>query len=260
MANQDGMGGRTRRTTGSGGSSRARSFPAGERRSAVAENYLLALFILREEGSRSSLGQLADYLRTRVPESEGLGTSLPTVTGMVRRMEREDLVSTASSKEVRLTERGLVLAEDMVRRHRLAERLVVDLLGVSLADAHVEAHRLEHAISPGLLLKIIERLGNPTTCPFGRPIPGSGFQPEVVDAVSLDSAAPGDRFVIDRIPEEDHDLLTFLVDAGVLPGVEVRISDAARYRGVLALEVGAGPPVTLGYEVASRVWVRPIAP
>ena len=224
----------------------------------MAENYLLALFILREEGIRASLGNLADYVRTRVPEGEGLGTSLPTVTGMVRRMEREDLVKTSSDKEVQLTDRGLVLAEDMVRRHRLAERLVVDLLGASLADAHMEAHRLEHAISPSLLLKIIERLGNPKTCPFGRPIPGSGYQPDVVTAVPLESAAPGDRFVIDRIPEEDHDLLTFLVDSGVLPGAEGHVVDAARYRGVMNIEVGPNQPITLGYEVASRVWVRPI--
>jgi DtxR family Mn-dependent transcriptional regulator len=229
-----------------------------ERLSAVAENYLLALFILKEEGLRSSLAQLADYLRTRVPEGEGLGTSLPTVTGMVRRMERENLVQTSANKEVQLTDRGLVLAEDMVRRHRLAERLVVDLLGVSLADAHVEAHRLEHAISPGLLIKIVDRLGNPSTCPFGRPIPGSGHPPEAVDAIPLDSAPLGERFVIDRIPEEDHDLLTFLVGSGVLPDAEVRISDAARYRGVMDLVVDGRPPVTLGYEVASRVWVRPV--
>ena len=228
-----------------------------ERLSPVAENYLLALFILKEEALRSSLGQLADYLRTRVPESEGLGTSLPTVTGMVRRMERENLVRTTKSKEVQLTERGLVLAEDMVRRHRLAERLVVDLLGVSIADAHVEAHRLEHAISPSLLIRIVDRLGNPSTCPFGRPIPGSGYVSKAVDAIPLDSAPPGETFVVDRIPEEDHDLLTFLVGSGVLPDAEVRISDAARYRGVMDLVVDDHPPITLGYEVASRVWIRP---
>ena len=229
----------------------------GERLSSVAENYLLALFILDEEGIRPSLGHLADYLRKRVPESEGLGTSLPTVTGMIRRMEREDLVETSSKKEVRLTTRGQVFAEDMVRRHRLAERLVVDILGVSLADAHVEAHRLEHAISQGLQLKIIERLGNPTTCPFGRPIPGSGHQPDREEAIPLDTAAPGSPFVVDRIPEEDHDLLTFLVEAGVLPGREIRVSDAARHRGVMDLQVADGASVTLGYEVAPRLWVRP---
>ena len=228
-----------------------------DRLSPVAENYLLALFILDEEGIRPSLGHLADYLRKRVPESERLGTSLPTVTGMVRRMEREGLVETSFNKEVRLTKRGQVLAEDMVRRHRLAERLVVDILEVSLADAHVEAHRLEHAISQGLQLKIIEKLGNPTTCPFGRPIPGSGHQPDEVEAIPLDAAVPGSAFVIDRIPEEDHDLLTFLVEAGVLPGREIRISDAARHRGVMDLQVVDGSSVTLGYEVASRLWVRP---
>lgn len=229
----------------------------GERLSPVAENYLLALYVLREEGLRASLGQLAHYLR-RMPVSEGLGTSLPTVTGMVRRMEREGLVRTASDKEVQLTERGLVLAEDMVRRHRLAERLVVDLLGVELADAHVEAHQLEHAISPSLLPKIVERLGNPQTCPFGRPIPGSGYKRTGPAPIPLEDAEPGVAYRVDRVPEEDQDLLRFLVQSGVVPGAGLRVVDAARYRGVLTVEV-EGTAIALGYQVATRVWVQPSA-
>ena len=118
-----------------------------ERLSPVAENYLLALFILKEEALRSSLGQLADYLRTRVPESEGLGTSLPTVTGMVRRMERENLVRTSKNKEVQLTERGLILAEDMVRRHRLAERDSHVLYRVVLVNVEI-AHGSDMQVKP----------------------------------------------------------------------------------------------------------------
>ncbi len=242
---------RPRGRRGTSGSSRS---AVGERLSSVAENYLLALFILKEEGIRASLGNLADYLR-QMPAGEGLGTSLPTVTGMVRRMERESLVETTSEKEVRLTERGMVLAEDMVRRHRLAERLVVDLLKVDLADAHVEAHRLEHAISPGLQIKIIEQLGNPKTCPFGRPIPGSGYRRTGSPPIPLESASPGRDYWVDRIPEEDQDLLRFLVQSKMLPGVVVKVTEAARYRGVLTVEVG-GEPVPIGYAVAARIWVQ----
>ena len=149
---------------------------APERLSQVAENYLLSLYILGEEGLRATSGQLAEYIRT-LPAGEGLGTTLPSITGMLRRMAREGLVEMTAAKEVKLTPRGVVLAEGMVRRHRLAERMVVDLLGLELHKAHEEAHRLEHAISPDLEVKIRERLGNPTTCPFGRPIPGSGYTP-----------------------------------------------------------------------------------
>ncbi|MBI4236609.1 MAG: metal-dependent transcriptional regulator [Chloroflexi bacterium] len=227
-----------------------------ERLSQPTENYLLSLYILREEGVSATPGALVGYLRRRIPASEGLGTSLPTVTGMVHRLEREGHVETTPEKEIHLTERGLVLAEDIVRRHRLAERLVVDLLGVELADAHAEAHRLEHAISPGLQAKIIERLGNPKTCPFGRPIPGSGYHPTGPPAVSLEAAVPGQRYRVDRVPEEEQELLRFLVQSRMVPGALLRVLDAARYRGVLTVEVD-GRPVALGYEVAARVWVQP---
>ena len=89
---------------------------------------------------RATSGQLAEYIRT-LPAGEGLGTTLPSITGMLRRMAREGLVELTASKEVKLTPRGVVLAEGMVRRHRLAERMVVDLLGLELHKAHEEAHK-----------------------------------------------------------------------------------------------------------------------
>ena len=114
--------------------------------SQVAENYLLSLFILSEEGIKATPAHLAEHLKS-LPASEGLGTSLPSVLGMLRRMSKEDLLTLGSDKEVKLTAQGLVAAKDMIRRHRLAERFVVDLLGLDLDKAHIEAHRLEHAIS-----------------------------------------------------------------------------------------------------------------
>ena len=224
--------------------------------SPVAENYLLSLYILREEGAQITLRRLADYLKS-LPVGERLGTSLPSVAGMLRRMAREELVEITPNKEVRLTEKGDVLAEDMVRRHRLAERMVVDLLGVELYRAHIEAHRLEHAISPELLTKIALRLGNPRTCPFGRPIPGSSPLVSANDSLTLDQALPKTRYVIDRVPEEDNDLLRFLVDEYILPDKEVTIIEAAPYRGVLTINGPLGREVALGLEVASRIWVHP---
>lgn len=226
-----------------------------DRLSPVAENYLLSLYVLREEGVRATLSQLASYLK-RIPGEEGLGTTLPTVAGMIRRLEREGLVELTSDKEIRLTTAGLVLAEDMARRHRLAERMVVDLLGVELHRAYVEAHRLEHAISPELLSKIVERLGNPKTNPFGRPIPGSGYDGDPAGVVSLDKCRAGVPYVVVRVPEEDQQLLQFLVEHGIVPDQEVVVRDAAPYRGVITISA-AGTEVALGYEVAMRLWVRP---
>ena len=140
------------------------------RLSAATENYLLSLYVLGEDGITTTASHLAEYLR-RLPAGEGLGTSFPSVLSMLRRMVRESLISMTPGKEVKLTDRGLVLAEGMVRRHRLAERMVVDILGLELHKAHIEAHRLEHAISPDIEERLIAKMGNPTTCPFGRPIP-----------------------------------------------------------------------------------------
>ena len=141
------------------------SLAATERLSQVAENYLLSLHVLVEEGLRATAGSLAKYIRT-LPAREGLGTTLPSVLGMLQRMAREGLLELTSEKEVKLTPRGVVLAEGMVRRHRLAERMVVDLLGLELHKAHEEAHRLEHAISTDLEVKIRERLGIPQRVPL----------------------------------------------------------------------------------------------
>ena len=233
-----------------------RATPA-PRLSMATENYLLSIFQLEEQGISVTSTQLAEQLK-RLPVGEGLGTSLPSVGGMIRRMSREGLVRTAPGKDVVLTAQGRVSAESIVRRHRLAERMVVDLLGLELHKAHVEAHRLEHAISSELEEKIAARLGNPSTCPFGHPIPGSGYVP-ANNTTTLRAAQQGQTLVVDRVPEEDQSLLEYFVASHLVPGESVEIVEAAPYRGVIKLEC-AGREVVLGYEVAERVWVRGPAP
>ncbi len=218
-----------------------------------AENYLLSIFQLEEQGVRVTTTHLAEQLR-RLPAGEGLGTSLPSVGGMLRRMVREGLVETSPNKDVVLTARGRKSAESMVRRHRLAERMVVDLLGLELHKAHEEAHRLEHAISPEVEEKIRVRLDNPGTCPFGHPIPGSGYVPST-DVISLSSAKRGQRLVIDRIPEDDQTLLEYFVDNQMVPGEPVEVVEAAPYRGVIKL-VCNDNEVVVGYEVGEKIWLR----
>ncbi len=236
-------------------SSRSRKATNAERRLSMAtENYLLSILQLEEQGLRVTLTQLAEQLR-RLPVGEGLGTSLSSVAGMVRRMAREGLIEIAPNKDVVLTPRGRKSAEDMVRRHRLAERMVVDLLGLELYKAHVEAHRLEHAISPELEEKIAARLGNPTTCPFGHPIPGSGYVPSKHN-VRLDRAKEGQELVIDRVPEDDQSLLRYFVTSGLIPGQHVVVKEAAISRGVITLLCN-DREVVFSYGVAARIWGRP---
>lgn len=224
------------------------------RLSMAAENYLLSIFRLEEQGVRVTHTVLAEHLKT-LPVDEGLGTSLPAVGGMIRRMVREELVETTAKKDVVLTGQGRNSAESIVRRHRLAERLVVDLLGLELHLAHIEAHRLEHAISPTMEQKIVKALGNPTTCPFGHPIPGSGYSSDQPSS-PLDTSENGEKLLIHSIPEDDPKLLKYLVDNNLIPGQPVNVKDADLTRGVITIE-SSGLDVVFSYDVAAKIRVHP---
>ncbi len=224
------------------------------RLSMAAENYLLSIFRLEEQGVRVTLTQLAEHLKT-LPVGEGVGTSLPSVGGMIRRMVRQGLVETLPNKDVVFTDQGRRSADSIVRRHRLAERMVVDLLGLELQKSHIEAHLLEHAISPELEAKIVARLDNPATCPFGHPIPGSGHVPHK-GSKPLDEAAPGQDLVVDRIPEDDQALLEYFVENGLVPGQQVSVKDTAVSRGVITLS-SDGHDLVFSYEVAAKIWAYP---
>ena len=214
------------------------------------ENYLLSIYVVLERGEKVSNANLVDQLR-RVPASENLGTSLPAVSGMLRRMEKESLIRLGDSRDIDLMPRGRELAESMIRKHRLAARMVVDLLDVPLHEVDAEAHMLEHALSDTLEKRIQEKLGNPQTDPFGQPIPGSGYR-EPKGVVTLDNAPMGQPMIVDRIPEDDAELVKYLHENGVLPGVEVVVVDVAQYRGVVTLQIGNASAV-LGYGVSSEI-------
>jgi DtxR family Mn-dependent transcriptional regulator len=218
------------------------------------ENYLLSIYLVEEQGLRVTNSNLVAQLR-RVPETEHLGTSLPSVSGMLRRMEREQLIRITESRDIGLTTTGNALAERMIRRHRLAARMIVDLLGVDLWNVNAQAHMLEHAISDEIEQRIRERLKNPGIDPFGQPIPGSSYV-QANSVVTLDHAPTGVEMVVDRIPEDDEELVKYLVETGVLPGVPVRVDEIAPYRGVVSLTVN-GRAAVLGYAVANRIMLRP---
>ena len=132
---------------------------------------------------------------------------------------------------------------------------MVDLLGLELQKAHVEAHRLEHAISPELETLIIEKLSNPTTCPFGHPIPGSGYVRDK-RATSLDKAKPGEAVVIDSIPEDDQNLLEYFVENKLIPGQIVILKEVSLPRGIISLICGERE-VVFSYDVGTKIWVCP---
>ena len=228
-----------------------------ERLSSGTENYLLCLYKLWEDSVIPTVTQLTDTLK-QLPVTEGLGTSVPSVAGMIRRRQRQTLVDIGPDKRIRLTPRGLEGAEDIARRHRLAEWLVVSLLGMELHQAHNEAHRLEHGMSPEFEEKLVERLGYPKRSPFGRPIPGAGEPRQPENATTLDNATPGVAYIVDRVPEEDAQLLRFLSDSMIVPECQVTVIEAAPYLGLLEVTTQRDK-VSIGYNVAQQILVRPPA-
>jgi DtxR family Mn-dependent transcriptional regulator len=172
-------------------------------------------------------------------------------------MARDGLINVTPQKEIILTEAGHSMAETMVRRHRLAERLLIDILGLDWADVHEEAHRFEHAISPKVEERILAVLGGPTTCPHGSPIPG--FAPTTpTNAQRLEDAAAGDHVVIERISEEaesDRELLAYFQRSGLLPGREFDVAEVEPYNALLVLSHD-GETVPISLSVAHKIWVR----
>ncbi len=225
-----------------------------DRLSPGTENYLLCLYRLWEDDEYPTITQLTDVLR-RLPSTEGLGTSVPSVAGMVRRMARQHLVDIGADKRIRLTKQGMAGGEDIAKRHRLAEWMVVRLLGMELHQAHNEAHRLEHGMSPQLIEKLVERLDNPRRSPFGRPIPGTGEPKIPPNSLTLDNATKGNSYIVDRVPEEDSQLLKFLDDSHIVPESEITVSDATPFLGVMEVGTQQGQ-VSMSYAVAHQIVVR----
>lgn len=172
------------------------------------EEYCECIFELHEDD--------LDVIRARI--AERLNVSRASVSQMIEKMTRVGLV-TSDDNTIALTADGLALANQVVRRHRLAERFLTDILGLSWSDAHREAGKWEHVMSDEVEAAMNRVLGAPTTCPHGNPIPGSSYiDPK---AVPLSRVDVGDRFIVSRIPEElefTPGLLDFLQQACILPG------------------------------------------
>jgi len=184
--------------------------------------------------------------------AERLQVSRPAVSEMIRKLEAEGLITTDGA--IRLTTSGQALAQRVVRRHRLAERFLTDMLGLSWADAHHEAGKWEHVMSDAVEVAMARILGNPTTCPHGNPIPGSLYDAPAM--VPLSEVAVGDSFTIARIPEELEfapGVLDFLQESSILPG-HVGVLTATSPDGQVTIEI-AGHPVGVGAFASARILV-----
>jgi DtxR family Mn-dependent transcriptional regulator len=222
----------------------------------TTEMYLRTIFELEEEGITP--------LRARI--AERLHQSGPTVSQTVARMERDGLLTVEGDRHLQLSDEGRRLATAVMRKHRLAECLLVDVIGLDYADVHEEACRWEHVMSEAVERKLLTLLGHPTVSPFGNPIPGldalRGDQPlggetsAVLDSLTLlsSTATPEGRpVIVRRISEqlqEDTDLLRRLAEQGVRPGATMvaRLAD-----GSVSLD---GQPLSAG--VAQHLFVSAV--
>ncbi len=220
-----------------------------EKLSRAAADYLQAIFAIASEGRAVISARMAEWL----------GVTPPTVAGMIRRLVRDGLVEMNERKELSLTPRGEELAATVLRRHMLAERLLLEVIGLEWYKVHHEAHNFEHAISPEVEEKLIVLLGKPTRCPHGNPIPGTSGAYAAPGVLSpLSEASEGDRVVIDRISEEaelHQQALEYLERNGLLPGRELVVEEVAPYAGTMTVR-NEDEKVVLGLHIAAKIRVR----
>jgi DtxR family Mn-dependent transcriptional regulator len=211
----------------------------------AVEQYLETILELEESGIVP--------LRARIVER--LGVSAPAVSETVKRLEREGYLTLDSDRVMHLTESGRAYATSMLRRHRLAELLLVDMLKVPWSQVHEEACRLEHAISDNLEAHLVAVLGDPGTCPHGNPIPGSANLVDPGPLQPLSSVNVGGSCVVRRIDEHlqtQVDRMRILEAAHLLPGQKVVLAE--REPGQVALDVD-GARVLLERDVAAQLYV-----
>ena len=182
-----------------------------------------------------------------------MGVQPPTVSHVVGELLKKRYIERDVRSEITLTPEGFTLAEAMVRRHRILERFLVDVMRVPWDQIHAEAVRLEHALSPLMEARIEELVGSSRTCPHGNPIPGSGAG--YPGTTRLDSAPVGSHFTMLRIveeAEEDNDLMRFIQASNLVPGTTFAITDSSPAFGV-TLERGA-QSITVSPEIAGVLW------
>ena len=214
----------------------------------ATEMYVRTVWELEEEGITPIRARLVDRL----------GLSAPAVSETVARLEAEGLMHVSDDRTLELSEQGRALAMSVMRKHRLAELLLTDIIGLEWEQVHNEACRWEHVISDAVEQRLIALLDNPATCPHGNPIPGSGRADEQ-PLQTMSEAAGGDGSVtVRRISEKlqgDVNAMRFLRTHGLQPGATATLRTSPA--GVLA-DV-AGQAVEVPSSTAAHVYVTPAA-
>ena len=207
------------------------------------EEYLETIYELQEEGTPAIQARLA----------ERLGHAPPSVSEMIGRLRSEGFVE-PRGRSLTLTAKGHERAESVLRKHRLADRLLTDVIGLEWHKTHLEACRWEHVISDDVEARLVVLLGNPSTCPHGNPVPGTkGPRRELT---ALAESRPGDHVRLERVTEQvevDMESLTYLDAHGFIPGTDAEVANRAA-DGTLTLQLDEGT-IELAPELASQLFV-----
>jgi DtxR family Mn-dependent transcriptional regulator len=193
-------------------------------------------------------------LASRVAEM--LGVSRASAGEMLKRLEADGLVERGEHKEAILTERGRARAEQVVRKHRIIERLLTDFMGYTAAEAHVHADELGGTFSDDMIERTWERLGRPDRCPHGWPIEIEFEQTENRELEPLSALEPGASATIVRLAEHDGDLLHWFYDEGLVPGASIELRAAQPAAGQFRVVVNGGEKA-IGEKAAAGLFVRP---
>ncbi|MEX2422208.1 MAG: metal-dependent transcriptional regulator [Actinomycetota bacterium] len=210
-------------------------------------DYLEALYEIREENLPPVQAELARWM----------GVSRTSVSDHIKRLIADGLIA-ATGRELGFTRAGEVMAETLVRRHRLAEHLLIDVIGLPWHLAHSEAERWERVISDTVEERLVAILDDPGTCPHGNPIPGSRHRDDQANLLALKDVDRGQKIVLRRLTEDlelDLGVMRFFEESGLMPGARIVVRSIGP-DGTMSLEVG-GEPVALGRHLADNLWVEP---
>jgi len=211
---------------------------ASEHVTVAEEEYLQTLFWLHEAGLQMTGANVARAMQL----------SAPTVHEMVGRLEKDGYITRAGDKTISFTESGREHAEGIVRRHRLIERFLTDVLGIPWDEVHEEAERLEHAMSPVLEERMLAAIGDAKTCPHGHPIEAGAR----IEGAPLADVEPGAALTVLRFENEAEDLLHLLKDTGIEPGMEATLESSDDDQVVIS---SGGRSLSLNRSIAETVSV-----
>jgi DtxR family Mn-dependent transcriptional regulator len=214
---------------------------------AAVEDYVKAIYMLESRGEAASTNALAARL----------DVTPAAVSGMLRKLAGVGLVEHEPYRGVRLTERGRLVALEVIRHHRLLELFLVESLGMGWDEVHAEAEVLEHVLSEELEELIAAKLGNPTLDPHGDPIPSRELAiADDVDSRDLYQLEPGDQGTFVRVSDSDPEMLRFLTERGITPGARLKVVERQPFDGPVSVRVGKRVHV-LGAVLARAIRVQP---